>query len=88
MYDQGKLYAYVLVQQSGSANSIVATCSRVYVVDHPELCTCIVATYTYDAKSLCALPVPVPQLLSVVQLRFCVLTQSGVESLYEERPLQ
>ena len=26
----------------------------------------LVATYTCDAKSLCALPVPVPQLLSVV----------------------
>ena len=61
------MYTYVLVQQSVSANSIVATCSRSYVVDHPELAVhvhALVATYTYDAKSLCALPVPVPQLLS------------------------
>ena len=36
-----KVYTYVLVQQSVSANSIVATCGRVYVVDHPELCTCM-----------------------------------------------
>ena len=71
------------MQQSGSANNIVATCSGVYVVDHPELCT-----YTSDAKFLCALPVPVPQLLSVVQLGFCVLTRSGVESLYKERPFR
>ena len=41
MYDWGKLYIYVLVQQSGSANSMVATCSRVYIVDYPELCTCV-----------------------------------------------
>ena len=48
----------------------------------------LVGTYICDAKSQCALPVPVPQLLSVVQLRFCVRTQSGVESLYEERPFR
>ena len=41
MYDRGKLYTYVLVQQSGSANSMVATYSCVYVVDHPELFTCM-----------------------------------------------
>ena len=45
----------------------------------------LVATYTCDAKSLRALPVRVPQLQSV-QLRFCVLMQSGVESLYKEWP--
>ena len=77
---------YVLVQQSGSANSIVATCSRVYVVDHPE--HGLVAADTCDAKSPCALPVPVPPLLSVVQLRVCVLTRSDVGSLYKERPFR
>ena len=70
MRNRGKVFTYVLVQQSVLANSIVATCSRVYVVDHPRAAHVhgLVATYTSDAKSLCALPVPVPQLLSVVQL--------------------
>ena len=31
--------------------------------------------------------VPVPDLLSVVQLGFCVCARSSVESSYEERPL-
>ena len=31
----------------------------------------LVATYTCDAKSLCALPVPVPQLLSVAAVILC-----------------
>ena len=50
----------------------------------------LVAKYTCYAKSLRALPIPVPAppLLSVVVLWFCVLTRSGVESLYEERPLR
>ena len=39
--DRDKMHTYVLVQQSGSAMSIVDTCSGVYVVDHPELCTCM-----------------------------------------------
>ena len=43
---------------------------------------------TCHAKSPRVLPVPVPQLLSVVQLRFCVHTGSVVESFYEERPFR
>ena len=36
---------------------------------------------TCNAKSPCVLPVPIPQLLSFAQPRFCVRTRSGVESL-------
>ena len=39
VHNRGKFYTYVQVQQSLSANSIVAACSQAYVVDHPELCT-------------------------------------------------
>ena len=68
MYNRGEVYTYVLVQQSGSANSIVATISGVYVVDHPEVCTCIAYSgYMSREIAVCTIPVPVTQLLSFAQ---------------------
>ena len=38
VYDKDEMQTYIIVQQSGSVNSSVATCSSVYIVDNPELC--------------------------------------------------
>ena len=55
VYDQSK------IEQSGSANGIVATYSGVYLVDNPELCTCMHSLVaTCPAKLPCVLPVLVP----------------------------
>ena len=61
------MYTYVLVQQSGSVNSIVATSSGVCAVDKPELHVHDLVA-TCHAKSPGVLPVQVPQLLRLVQL--------------------
>ena len=45
--NRGKVYPYLLVQQSVSGNSIVATCSRVYVVDHPNCARAWPSGYIY-----------------------------------------
>ena len=62
------------MQQFGSANSIVATYSGVYVVDNPELYTCMAYwIHVTQNRRVC--------MLSFAQLGFCVRTRSGAESL-------
>ena len=51
VHGQEKMYAYVLVQQSGSVHIIVATCSSVCGVDNLDLCMALwlhVAVYRYQ----------------------------------------
>ena len=50
MYDPGKLYTYVLVQQSGFANSMVAKYSRVYEVPTCHV-TVSIALANQEARS-------------------------------------
>ena len=67
----GTYLIHMLLQQSGYANSIVATCRSVYVVHNPELCKLFVAEWLHATSRSSFFPAPPVFLSSGSLLALC-----------------